>query len=137
MAIVPASIDDGVTLGRSLAGPPETGRIERPWGWYETLAIGDHYLLKRLWIRPGSRLSLQLHRHRCEHWVVVAGGGVLENDGQVSAASVGTTLFIAQGAVHRASAGAEGLEIVEVQRGSILRESDIERLADDYGRLPS
>ncbi|MFM8526262.1 MAG: phosphomannose isomerase type II C-terminal cupin domain [Cyanobacteriota bacterium] len=113
------------------------GRFERPWGWYETLAIGDHYLLKRLWIRAGSRLSLQRHRHRCEHWVVVAGDGVLENDGQVSAASVGATLFIAQGAIHRASAGAEGLEIIEVQRGSMLLEGDIERFADDYGRVPS
>jgi mannose-6-phosphate isomerase-like protein (cupin superfamily) len=111
-------------------------RIVRPWGWYENLGEGDHYLVKRLWIEAGLRVSLQRHRHRCEHWVVVSGGGELEVEGQRFRAAPGSTLFVPIGAVHRASAGSHPLEIIEVQRGDDLREDDIERLADDYGRVP-
>ncbi len=114
--------------------PHPDGRIHRPWGWYETLGSGAGYLVKRLCLIAGRRISLQRHHHRCEHWVVVAGEGSLECDGQLVEAVAGTTLFIPQGAVHRASAGRHDLLIVEVQRGSILREGDIERLQDDYGR---
>ena len=106
----------------------------RPWGWFETLGEGPGYRVKRLYLRAGQRLSRQRHRHRCEHWVVVAGSGQLECDGQRSDATAGTTLFIPVGAVHRASAGTVDLVIVEVQRGELLDEGDIERLADDYGR---
>jgi mannose-6-phosphate isomerase len=112
-------------------------RVERPWGWYEELGRGDQYLVKRLWIAPGCRISLQRHQHRSEHWVVVSGGGLLENDGQESVATAGSSLWVAQGAIHRATAGAEGLAIIEVQRGSLLEETDIERFADDFGRAPS
>lgn len=112
-------------------------RVERPWGWYEELGRGDQYLVKRLWIAPGCRISLQRHQHRSEHWVVVSGGGLLENDGQDMLATVGTSLWVAQGAIHRATAGAEGLAIIEVQRGALLEEDDIERFADDFGRAPT
>jgi len=111
------------------------GRVERPWGWFETLAGGDHYQVKRLLIRSGRRLSLQRHHHRCEHWVVVAGSGELQVAEVVMAAVPGTTVFIPQGAIHRAQGGSDDLEIVEVQRGDWLSETDIERLADDFGRL--
>lgn len=107
---------------------------ERPWGWFETLGQGEGYLVKRLCIHAGQRLSRQRHHHRCEHWVVVSGDGELECDGRLIAATAGTGLFIPLGAVHRASAGEQDLLIVEVQRGEALREDDIERLADDYGR---
>ena len=106
----------------------------RPWGWFETLGSGEGYLVKRLCIQAGQRISLQRHRHRLEHWVVVAGSGELECDGHRLPAAAGTTLLIPCGAVHRASAGPEDLLIVEVQRGSTLSEDDIERLADDYQR---
>lgn len=109
-------------------------RHGRPWGWYETLAEDRGYLIKRLWIDPGQRLSLQRHRHREEHWIVVAGGGELHLEGEVTPLKVGQTVHIPNGAVHRASASPEGLLIVEVQRGSLLSEDDIERLSDDYGR---
>ena len=111
------------------------GRVERPWGWFETLASGDHYQVKRLLIRSGRRLSLQRHHHRCEHWVVVAGSGELQVAEVLMAAVPGTTVFIPQGAIHRAQGGSDDLEIVEVQRGDWLSETDIERLADDFGRL--
>jgi mannose-6-phosphate isomerase len=108
--------------------------VERPWGWFETLGQGEGYLVKRLGVRAGQRLSRQRHRHRCEHWVVVGGNGVLECDGSLITATAGTCLFIPLGAIHRATAGDQELLIVEVQRGELLREDDIERLADDYGR---
>ena len=126
------------------AAAPHRERIHRPWGWYETLASADTasadgsgsgYLVKRLWIHPNSRISLQRHRHRCEHWVVVAGSGELFCLDQNQPARPGTCLEIPLGAMHRASAGPEGLLIIEVQRGESLREDDIERFADDYGRV--
>ncbi|MFM2079840.1 MAG: hypothetical protein RLZZ219_522 [Cyanobacteriota bacterium] len=111
--------------------------VERPWGWFETLGSGEGYLVKRLCIRAGQRISLQRHRHRLEHWVVVSGSGELECDGQRLRADPGTTLLVPCGSVHRASAAGEDLLIVEVQRGSLLSEDDIERLADDYERCPA
>ncbi len=114
----------------------EVLRQERPWGWFETLAVGDGYLVKRLCIRAGLRISLQRHRWRSEHWLVVGGDGLLECGGDQRQAGPGTSLVIPLGAVHRASAGNADLLIVEVQRGGRLYEDDIERLADDFGRLP-
>lgn len=111
------------------------GRVDRPWGWFETLVSGEQYRVKRLLIHSGQRLSLQRHQHRCEHWVVVAGRGELQLAETMLAAVPGTTLFIPQGTVHRAGGGSENLEIIEVQRGTWLSETDIERLADDFGRL--
>lgn len=107
----------------------------RPWGWFETLSEGPGYLVKHLCVRAGLRLSRQRHRHRCEHWVVVAGNGQLECADALIEAVAGTSLFIPQGAVHRATAGDRDLLIVEVQQGELLCEHDIERLEDDFGRL--
>ena len=109
-------------------------RIERPWGWFESLGSGEGYQVKRLLVRAGNRISLQRHQHRSEHWVVVSGEGWLECEGSSIPAEVGTHLAIPQGAIHRARAGALDLLIVEVQQGSWLSEDDIERLSDDYGR---
>ncbi|MFN5463955.1 MAG: phosphomannose isomerase type II C-terminal cupin domain [Cyanobacteriota bacterium] len=110
-------------------------RVERPWGWYETITTGEGYLVKRLWLSPGQRISLQRHRHRCEHWVVVNGEGFLTLEDSTVKAQKGTTLFVPEGARHRAEAGSEALEIVEVQRGASLSELDIERFEDDFGRV--
>ncbi len=113
----------------------ENGRVERPWGWFEGLGSGEGYQVKRLLVRAGQRISLQRHQHRSEHWVVVSGEGWLECDGSGIPAEAGTCLAIPQGAIHRASAGANDLLIVEVQHGRWLSEDDIERLSDDYGRV--
>jgi mannose-6-phosphate isomerase len=110
-------------------------RVERPWGWFEDLGGGPGYKVKRLCIHAGQRISLQRHRHRQEHWVVVAGSGALECAGRRLAAVAGTTLLVPCGAVHRATAAGDDLLIVEVQRGDWLSEDDIERLADDFGRV--
>jgi len=109
--------------------------VQRPWGWFETLATGPGYLVKRIQITADQRISLQRHQHRSEHWVVVAGTGVMECDGDGIAAFPGATLFVRRGGVHRATAAASGLEIIEVQLGTELREDDIERFSDDYGRV--
>ena len=113
---------------------PTAERIEPPWGCFENLGDGDGYLVKRLLIRSGARISLQKHRHRSEHWVIVAGEGLLQIDGDTVPATPGTSVFIPQGNLHRATAGSSDLLIVEVQRGAVLREDDIERFDDDFGR---
>jgi len=116
-------------------GAPASGhRVERPWGWFESLGQGQGYLLKRLCVGAGRRISLQRHHHRSEHWVVVAGSGWVEVDGHSVSCSVGTAITVPCGSVHRVTAAAADLVIIEVQLGELLSESDIERLADDYGR---
>jgi mannose-6-phosphate isomerase len=114
-----------------------SSRTHRPWGWFETLAEGPDYRVKRLYLTPGRRISLQRHGHRSEHWVVVSGSGLLTCGDDSLVAAPGTALFIPVAAIHRAEAHADatGLEIIEVQRGSWLSEDDIERFEDDYGRL--
>lgn len=111
-------------------------RTNRPWGWFETLASGEGYLVKRLAINPHQRLSLQLHRHRQEHWHVLQGSGTVSINGEQLAAQPGDSFEVPCAGLHRAEAEAEGLLILEVQRGELLSEADIERFADDYGRCP-
>jgi mannose-1-phosphate guanylyltransferase len=109
-------------------------RSERPWGWFETLADGPGYRVKRLLIRCNLRISLQRHHHRTEQWVVVQGQGLLHLDGRELPLEVGSVAFIPAGAVHRVTARQQDLILIEVQRGSWLSEDDIERLDDDFGR---
>ena len=133
--------------GSPKASPvPCSERVLRPWGWFETLVSGPSptadgapggYGVKRLWIAAHCRISLQRHHHRSEHWVVVAGSGEFTCGDHRIAAHPGTSLFVPIGAIHRASAGADGLLIIEVQRGDQLREDDIERFEDDFGRVVS
>ena len=115
--------------------PNPDGRVERPWGWFETLASGDHYQVKRLLIRSGQRLSLQRHHHRCEHWVVVAGVARITRDDEVFDLRTNQSTYIPLGAKHRIeNPGSETLHIIEVQTGEYLGEDDIERFEDRYGR---
>ena len=110
-------------------------RVERPGGWYETLSQGNNYLVNRLLVRAGQQLSLQRHRHRSESWTVVSGSGALLRGETWHTASAGVMLSIPCGAVHRARADGFDLLILEVQHGDDLREDDIERLKDNYGRV--
>ena len=95
-----------------------TTRVERPWGWYEELAEGPGYKVKRLLVKENARLSLQRHQHRSEHWVVAAGTGSVYCDGTWMDASVGNSFDIPVMAVHRAFGGPGDLLIIEVQKGS-------------------
>lgn len=110
-------------------------RVHRPWGWYESLSSGDNYQVKRIHVHPGSSLSLQKHRYRSEHWVIIKGVANIHCDGKDMQLRENTSTFIPLGAVHRlANLTDKDLEIIEVQNGSYLGEDDIIRLEDDYQR---
>lgn len=110
-------------------------RTQRPWGWFETVCEQPGSKIKRIGVHPGQQISLQRHRHRAEHWVVLRGVAWVTVDAAERELGVGAHVDIACGAVHRlANRTAEPMEIVEVQWGGILDEGDIERLQDDYGR---
>jgi mannose-1-phosphate guanylyltransferase/mannose-6-phosphate isomerase len=115
-------------------------RHYRPWGWYQSLELGEKHQVKRLEVKPGGRLSLQRHRHRSEHWTIV--GGEAEVTVGMDRAALATrtvdvneTVEIPLRAIHRvANRGSVPLTIIEVQCGDYLGEDDIERFEDDYGR---
>ena len=110
---------------------------ERPWGSWQIIDVDDGYKIKRIHVKPGCRLSYQMHTYRSEHWVVLAGTATCTVDDETFLAGPGVSVDIAAGAKHRISnEGLEELVIVEVQRGSYTGEDDIVRLEDDYGRCP-
>lgn len=108
---------------------------ERPWGDWQVISVEDGYVIKRIRVRPHARLSLQRHVHRAEHWVIVAGEGLVTRDTETIPVRCNQSVFLPQGAVHRIeNTGDVDLVFIEVQLGSLLSEDDIERLADDFGR---
>jgi mannose-6-phosphate isomerase-like protein (cupin superfamily) len=110
-------------------------RDERPWGAWEIIALGPHYAVKRIVVRPGERLSLQRHAFRAEHWVVVAGAALVTRGTEAFEVRAGENAVIGRGDVHRiANRGHEDVVFIEVQHGERLDENDIERIEDDYGR---
>lgn len=107
----------------------------RPWGEWHVIDVEHGYKVKRIHVRPGCRLSYQLHDHRSEHWVVVSGTATCTIDGETVIAGPGISVDVPRGCKHRlANDGAEELVVIEVQRGSYTGEDDIQRLEDDYGR---
>ncbi len=110
----------------------------RPWGSWEVVAIAEDHVVKRITVDPGARLSLQRHRHREEHWVLVAGEGDVTVGDRTMRYCTGEHVHIPCGAIHRVmNPGGERLVFIEVQQGPILDENDIERIQDDFGRIPS
>ncbi|HSN80308.1 MAG TPA: phosphomannose isomerase type II C-terminal cupin domain [Rhodoferax sp.] len=110
-------------------------RVARPWGWYETVSEAASHKIKRIGVLPGQRISLQKHRQRSEHWVVVQGSARVTLDDRSFDLTVGQHCDIALGQVHRlANVTSAPVEIIEVQFGAYLGEDDIVRLGDDYGR---
>src|SRR6266699_4228668 len=111
-------------------------RDSRPWGTWEVLATGDRYIVKRISVLPGQRLSLQYHKHRSEHWTIVQGSAEVELDDVVHQMSAGQHIYIPVEGLHRVRAlGSEPLVFLEIQVGEVLDENDIVRISDDYGRL--
>jgi mannose-6-phosphate isomerase len=107
----------------------------RPWGSWHVLDVDAGYKVKRIRVYPGQRLSLQTHRHRSEHWVVVSGTAICTIDDETRTAVPGQSVDVPVGARHRlANPGADMLVVIEVQRGAYTGEDDIVRLQDDYGR---
>ena len=110
-------------------------RVHRPWGYYESIDMGERFQVKRIVVIPGGMLSLQKHRHRAEHWVVVRGTAEVTIADTIQAVHENESVYIPIGSVHRlANRGKIPLELIEVQTGSYLGEDDIERIEDIYKR---
>jgi mannose-1-phosphate guanylyltransferase / mannose-6-phosphate isomerase len=110
-------------------------RVHRPWGSYQSLDLGERYQVKRIVVKQGGRLSLQLHHHRAEHWVVVRGTARVTIGDKVQMLHENESIFVPLGSHHRLeNPGKIDLELIEVQTGSYLGEDDIERIEDDYHR---
>ncbi|AWI54134.1 mannose-1-phosphate guanylyltransferase/mannose-6-phosphate isomerase [Aquabacterium olei] len=110
-------------------------RVHRPWGWYDSIDMGPRFQVKRIMVKPKASLSLQMHHHRAEHWIVVSGTAEVTNGDQVLLLGENQSTYIPLGTVHRlVNPGAIPLEIIEVQSGSYLGEDDIVRFQDNYGR---
>lgn len=111
-------------------------RCHRPWGYYETLSLGDRFQVKRIMVKPGAQLSLQSHVHRAEHWVVVEGSANVTVGDTVTLLTENQSTYIPLGAVHRLeNPGKLPLHLIEVQSGCYLGEDDIVRYEDIYDRV--
>ena len=107
----------------------------RPWGWFETLALGDRFQVKRIVVKPGGILSLQSHVHRAEHWIVVSGTAKVTVGDDVKLLSENQSVYIPLGAIHRMeNPGKLPMTLIEVQTGAYLGEDDIVRYEDLYSR---
>ena len=110
-------------------------RVYRPWGYFESVDRGENFKVKRINVSPGASLSLQLHRHRVEHWVVVRGVATVTRDETVFELQENESTFIPVGVKHRLqNLSGQVLEVIEVQSGNYLEEDDIVRFDDEYGR---
>ena len=110
--------------------------VYRPWGKYDSVDRGASYQVKRITVNPGAKLSVQMHHHRAEHWVVVSGVARVTNGDEVFLLSENQSTYIPVGVVHALeNPGQVPLEIIEVQSGSYLGEDDIVRISDNYGRV--
>ncbi|PXX39420.1 MULTISPECIES: mannose-1-phosphate guanylyltransferase/mannose-6-phosphate isomerase [Burkholderia] len=113
-------------------------RVIRPWGSYEGIDQGDRFQVKRLIVNPGAQLSLQMHHHRAEHWIVVKGTAMVTNGDKEIMLTENQSTYIPLGATHRlTNPGKIPLELIEIQSGAYLGEDDIVRFEDTYGRAAS
>jgi mannose-1-phosphate guanylyltransferase len=109
--------------------------VHRPWGKYDSIDKGDRYQVKRITVKPGAKLSLQMHHHRAEHWIVVTGTAKVTNGDKTFLLSENESTHIPVGVIHALeNPGENDLELIEVQSGSYLGEDDIVRFEDLYGR---
>ncbi len=112
-------------------------RVYRPWGWYETICLSSRFQVKRIMVKPGEQLSLQMHHHRAEHWVVVKGTATIVRGDETILLTEDQSTYIPLGTQHRLeNPGVIPLELIEIQTGSYLGEDDIVRFDDQYGRAP-
>ena len=125
-------------LKKSKRSEAETSpRVYRPWGFYETITLSERFQVKRIMVKPGQKLSLQMHHHRAEHWIVVTGTARVSCNDKSFLLTEDQSTYIPLGHTHRLeNPGKVPLELIEVQSGSYLGEDDIVRFEDVYGRLP-
>jgi mannose-1-phosphate guanylyltransferase/mannose-6-phosphate isomerase len=110
-------------------------KVHRPWGWYDSVDSGERFQVKRIVVKPGATLSLQMHHHRAEHWIIVKGTARITRGKDVFLLSENQSTYIPLGTTHRLeNPGKFPLEMIEVQSGSYLGEDDIVRFEDTYGR---
>ena len=122
--------------GRSLTQSHR--KVYRPWGWYDSIDAGERFQVKRIVVNPGAKLSLQMHHHRAEHWIVVRGTAEVTSGDKTFLLAENESTYIPLGHTHRLSnPGKVPLEIIEVQSGSYLGEDDIVRFEDTFGRAPA
>ena len=108
----------------------------RPWGKYDSVDHGERYQVKRITVKPRAKLSVQMHHHRAEHWVVVSGSALVTKGSETFTLTENESTYIPVGVVHALeNQGQVPLEIIEIQSGSYLGEDDIVRLSDNYGRV--
>lgn len=131
------NVKQAVTTLKTKAAPQAEAfpKDHRPWGWFESLVIGDRFQVKRIVVHPGAALSLQSHHHRSEHWIVVEGTARVTVDEDVKLVTENQSVYIPLGAVHRMeNPGKVPMVLIEVQTGSYLGEDDIIRYEDVYAR---
>jgi mannose-1-phosphate guanylyltransferase / mannose-6-phosphate isomerase len=142
-AVLVARREDGDGLRRVVSRLKEADpvltkdhlKVHRPWGNYQSLEMGERYQVKRIVVKQGGRLSLQLHHHRAEHWVVVRGAAKVTIGDKVQMVHENESVYVPSGSQHRLeNPGKIDLELIEVQTGSYLGEDDIVRIDDDYHR---
>jgi mannose-1-phosphate guanylyltransferase/mannose-6-phosphate isomerase len=142
-AVLVASVDKVEQVKEVVAALKKAGKsqavthrkVARPWGWYDSIDMGESFQVKRIAVKPGASLSLQMHHHRAEHWIVVKGTAKVTNGDQVFLLEENQSTYIPIGAKHRLeNPGKTDLEMIEVQSGSYLGEDDIVRFEDTYGR---
>jgi mannose-1-phosphate guanylyltransferase / mannose-6-phosphate isomerase len=110
-------------------------KVRRPWGWYDSVDAGPRFQVKRIMVKPGASLSLQMYHHRAEHWIVVRGTAKVTRGEDTFLLAENESTYIPMGQKHRLSnPGKVELEIIEVQSGTYLGEDDIVRFDDSYGR---
>ena len=142
-AVLVASVDKVEQVKEVVAALKKAGqsqavthrKVARPWGWYHSIDMGERFQVKRIAVKPGASLSLQMHHHRAEHWIVVKGTAKVTNGDQVFLLEENQSTYIPIGAKHRLeNPGKTDLEMIEVQSGGYLGEDDIVRFEDTYGR---
>ena len=110
-------------------------KVARPWGAYDSVDVGERHQVKRITVRPGAKLSLQMHHHRAEHWIVVKGTAIVTKGEEEILLTENQSTYIPLGVKHRLeNPGKTDLELIEVQSGNYLGEDDIVRFEDTYGR---
>lgn len=142
-AVLVADASRAQDVKKAVAALKEKGALQatafpkdhRPWGWFESLVVGDRFQVKRIHVHPGAALSLQSHHHRSEHWIVVEGTAKVTVDDTVHLVTENQSVYIPLGAVHRMeNPGKVPMVLIEVQTGSYLGEDDIIRYEDVYSR---
>jgi mannose-1-phosphate guanylyltransferase/mannose-6-phosphate isomerase len=119
--------------GRTAA--TQAPQVHRPWGFYQSVHVGERFQVKRITVKPGAKLSLQKHFHRAEHWVVVNGTALVTRDGEEILLRENESVFLPLGCIHRLeNPGRVPLNLIEVQSGAYLGEDDIVRFDDVYAR---